>query len=335
MRVATAPKGTTPRVRDGLPGAFVPDCQPRATALRSAGAHTNGNLRASVTADGSVRFERVSDGRVLASVGAPAFGSPKSANSSFVSYTVGVASGDPREKIYGMGELEGLPKREACDIGSFALPWARNGLNVSLGTAKFQVSDCWPLRLLRAGRRAQSAGGCGDRPRPRRAPAAESPASSAAQVSIPLAVSSRGYAMFFNAPGTGTRLCAAGPPHRLACPFRRGPLRFPRRLSSQTLQRTQKAPPALGTAPPNGPSTRRCRSTTGSRPWTPRPTAPPGTAALTSFTRTTSMPPDTRPCCPTTHVGCRDGETAGAGNGAGHDWGHEGPGCLTSFFSPK
>lgn len=116
----------------------MPDCAPTVVGT-GAGVYTNGNLRASVLSDGAVSFVRDSDATTLATVAAPVFGAPRGANASFASYTLNVTSGDAVERIYGMGEVEGLPKRESCDIGAYALPWARNGMTISLATAKFQV----------------------------------------------------------------------------------------------------------------------------------------------------------------------------------------------------
>jgi hypothetical protein len=145
VRVAYASGSASASVQDNLPGAYVSDCQKTPDAANAVpplfgpGSRINGNLKVDVGSDGAVAFTRVSDGVQLTSVSAPVFGAARNANSSYLSYAIGVASGDASERIYGMGELEGLPKRESCDIDAFALPWARNGLNISLATAKFQV----------------------------------------------------------------------------------------------------------------------------------------------------------------------------------------------------
>lgn len=196
MRVAYASGSASASVKDNLPGAYVPDCQETTGAANAVpslfgpGSRINGNLKADVGSDGAVAFTRVSDGVQLTSVSAPVFAAARNANSSYLSYAIGVASGDVSERIYGMGELEGLPKRESCDINAFALPWARNGLNISLATAKFQVGS----GFVAVGG-AQKATPYYD--------FIVNQSRTPSQVSIPLAVSSRGYAMFFNAPGTG------------------------------------------------------------------------------------------------------------------------------------
>ena len=138
VRVAHGSGHARATVRDGLPGPYVPDCTQR-TALTGAGTHTNGNLKVDVADSGAVVFTRVSDGVQLASVSAPAFGPARNANSSYLSYAMNVTTGDAAERVYGMGELEGLPKRESCDVDGFALPWARNGMDIQLATSKFQV----------------------------------------------------------------------------------------------------------------------------------------------------------------------------------------------------
>ena len=119
----------------GLPGAFLPSCDPipsRSHTVQPGGQQTNGNLRVAVGADGSLTFTRVEDNKILTTA-TPSLLAPSSpVTGGYLNATLRMAAGDQHEKIYGLGQ-GGWTAPGGCPSGNqTVVPLVRNGQTVNL-----------------------------------------------------------------------------------------------------------------------------------------------------------------------------------------------------------
>jgi hypothetical protein len=127
-----------------LPGALIDDCGPGAPIAPAPGTpYTNGNLQATLAADGTLAFTNAATQAPLFSA---AFGfSPSPTYAPYLAAALNTTAGDAQERIFGLGQggwtgeaPVGCPTLPPST--QVAVPLQRNGQTINLQQRKFHVS---------------------------------------------------------------------------------------------------------------------------------------------------------------------------------------------------